>query len=90
MFAYGKEPRSVCALPWNENIGLNDSRMHPSLIYHEMSKAYERGIQKIWVLNVGDIKPLEYQIELFLDLAWNPEAIKQQGVKAHLKAFLPI
>ncbi|MBE6190517.1 MAG: hypothetical protein E7145_06195 [Rikenellaceae bacterium] len=61
---------------------------HPSLIYHEMTKAYERGIQKIWVLNVGDIKPSEYQIELFLDLAWNPEAVKQQGVKAHQRAFL--
>ena len=61
---------------------------HPSLIYHEMTKAYERGIQKIWVLNVGDIKPLEYQIELFLDLAWSPEAVKQQGVKAHQRAFL--
>ncbi len=61
---------------------------HPSLIYHEMTKAYERGIQKIWVLNVGDIKPLEYQIELFLDLAWNPEVVKEQGVKAHQRAFL--
>ncbi|MBQ3187538.1 MAG: glycosyl hydrolase 115 family protein [Alistipes sp.] len=61
---------------------------HPSLIYHEMMKAYERGIQKMWVLNVGDIKPSEYQIELFLDMAWNPQLVKEQGVVAHQRAFL--
>ena len=40
--------------------------VHPSLVYQQMSLAYERGIQKMWILNVGDIKPAEYQIELFL------------------------
>ena len=48
---------------------------HPSLIYQQMTLAYERGIQKMWILNVGDIKPSEYQIELSLDMAWNLEAV---------------
>ena len=61
---------------------------HPSLIYQQMTLAYERGIQKMWILNVGDIKPSEYQIELFLDMAWNLEAVKQQGVVAHQRQFL--
>lgn len=61
---------------------------HPSLIYQQMMTAYERGIQKMWILNVGDIKPLEYQIELFMDLAWNPESVKQQGIKSHQRNFL--
>ena len=43
----------------------------PALLYQQMKEAYERGIQKIWILNVGDIKPIEYQTELFLDMAWN-------------------
>lgn len=64
------------------------SSAHPALVYHQMMTAYERGIQKIWVLNVGDIKPAEYQIELFLDMAWNLEAVKEQGVEAHLNNFL--
>lgn len=34
----------------------------------------------MWILNVGDIKPAEYQVELFLDMAWNLEAVKQQGL----------
>ena len=61
---------------------------HPSLVYQQMSVAYERGIQKMWVLNVGDIKPSEYQVELFLDMAWNISAVKTQGVKAHYRNFL--
>lgn len=61
---------------------------HPSLIYQQMTEAYERGIQKMWVLNVGDIKPSEYQMELFLDMAWNISAVKTQGVKAHYRNFL--
>lgn len=61
---------------------------HPSLIYQQMALAYERGIQKMWILNVGDIKPAEYQMELFLDMAWNLEAVKQEGIIAHQRHFL--
>lgn len=64
------------------------STMSPSLIYQQMKQAYDRGIQKIWILNVGDIKPAEYQIELFMDMAWNLEAVAQEGVTAHLKHWL--
>lgn len=38
----------------------------------------------MWVLNVGDIKPAEYQIELFLDMAWNIDEVNEIGVTAHL------
>lgn len=43
----------------------------PKLLYQQMGQAYERGIRNIWLLNVGDIKPAEYQIEEFMTLAWN-------------------
>lgn len=61
---------------------------HPSLVYQQMSLAYEKGIQKMWILNVGDIKPAEYQIELFLDMAWDWEAVRKEGVVAHQRRFL--
>lgn len=61
---------------------------HPALVYQQMSLAYQQGIQKMWVLNVGDIKPAEYQIELFLDMAWNLEDVRKEGVVAHLRHFL--
>lgn len=60
----------------------------PYLLYQQMSEAYHRGIQKMWILNVGDIKPAEYQIELFMDMAWNMDAIAKDGVKYHLNNFL--
>lgn len=60
----------------------------PYLLYQQMKLAYDRGIQKMWVLNVGDIKPAEYQIELFLDMAWNIDEVNEIGVTAHLKSWL--
>ena len=60
----------------------------PYLLHQQMKLAYDRGIQKMWVLNVGDIKPAEYQIELFLDMAWNIDEVNKIGVTAHLKSWL--
>lgn len=49
---------------------------HPSLLREEMMKAYETGANRLWVLNVGDIKPAEYNIQEFLDMAYNPVPFK--------------
>ena len=64
------------------------STMSPSLIYQQMKQAYDQGIQKMWILNVGDIKPAEYQIELFMDMAWNLDKVSSEGVTVHLKHWL--
>lgn len=60
----------------------------PYLLFQQMKLAYDRGIQKMWILNVGDIKPAEYQIELFLDMAWDIEKVTKGGVWTHLESFL--
>lgn len=60
----------------------------PALLYQQMTTAYDRGIRKIWILNVGDIKPCEYQMELFMDMAWNMDAVRQTGIYQHLCHFL--
>ena len=39
-------------------------------MWEQLSLAYENGIDKLWILNVGDLKPMEYPIQLFMDLAW--------------------
>jgi len=49
---------------------------NPALMREEMTKAYEMDAKKIWVLNVGDIKPIEYNTQLFLDMAYNVEPFK--------------
>lgn len=43
----------------------------PYLMAEELTRAYMQGIRQVWILNVGDIKPLEYQLSLFADLAWD-------------------
>lgn len=43
----------------------------PSLISYEMTKAYQFGANRLWVLNVGDIKPSEMETQFFLDMAWD-------------------
>lgn len=59
----------------------------PALLYQQMKLAYDKGIQKIWILNVGDIKPAEYQIELFMDMAWDIDKVNKMGVKEHERQF---
>jgi hypothetical protein len=49
------------------------STTHPALIREEMTKAYTMNARNVWVLNVGDIKPAEYNIQLFMDMAWHIE-----------------
>lgn len=41
--------------------------------WEQMDLAYQHGVDKIWIVNVGDIKPMEFPTEFFLDMAWNPE-----------------
>lgn len=52
------------------------STTHPGLIREEMMKAYNLNNRKIWILNVGDIKPAEYEIQLFLDMAYDAESFQ--------------
>ncbi len=61
------------------------SSTHPSLIREEMMKAYENGSDNLWVLNVGDIKPLEYNIQMFMNMAYNAVPFKESRyTKQHL------
>lgn len=60
----------------------------PALLYQQMSMAYDHGMQRMWVLNVGDIKPAEYQMELFLDMAWDMDKVRKEGVAGHLRKFM--
>lgn len=60
----------------------------PALLYQQMGLAFDKGIRKMWILNVGDIKPEEYQIELFMDMAWDMDSVRKEGWEAHCRAFL--
>ena len=43
-------------------------------VWEQMNLAYHYGANRIWVVNVGDLKPMEFPMEFFLTFAWDPEA----------------
>ncbi len=47
------------------------STISPSLCSYELSKAYDQGVRDQWIINVGDIKPAEEELEFCMDLAWD-------------------
>ncbi|KAF0152357.1 MAG: hypothetical protein FD143_1150 [Ignavibacteria bacterium] len=54
-------------------------------VWEQMHLAYEYGAKQIWVVNVGDIKPMEFPISFFLDFAWNPEKINAEDLPKYYK-----
>jgi len=65
------------------------STTNPGLIQEEMVKAYDMNATNTWVLNVGDIKPAEYNIQLFLDMAYDIKPFKDNAyAKTHLTNWL--
>ena len=56
-------------------------------LWEQMQLTYSYGVDRLWVLNVGDLKPMEYPITLFLDMAWNPERFNAENLKDHTVEF---
>ncbi|CAM3308220.1 glycosyl hydrolase 115 family protein [Paenibacillus lupini] len=50
-------------------------------IWEQMHKAYEYGADLIWVVNVGDLKPVECQLEFFLRLGWNINDFNKDNIE---------
>ncbi|MHA6249050.1 glycosyl hydrolase 115 family protein [Pontibacter sp. CAU 1760] len=42
-------------------------------VWEQMHLAKQYGADRIWLVNVGDIKPVEFPLEFFMDYAWNPD-----------------
>ena len=62
----------------------------PAHVYSQMKMAYDKGVQDMWILNVGDIKPAEYLTEIFMDMAWDINSIEpdMKGLDSHLQSWL--
>ena len=66
----------------------------PMLMYHELKKAYDAGADRYWLLNVGDIKPGEIEMQMFMDMAYNFEAFNYDNANKYqaewlARTFLP-
>ena len=60
----------------------------PVLMYEELKKAYDHGADRYWLLNVGDIKPMELGMQTFFDMAWNIHAFDIDNVNTHQAKML--
>ncbi|WP_281310342.1 glycosyl hydrolase 115 family protein [Flavobacterium flavigenum] len=49
-------------------------------VWEQMNLSYEHGVDKIWIVNVGDLKPMEFPISFFLDMAWNPKKFNSKNL----------
>lgn len=56
----------------------------PALIQQQMGQAYDLGARRLWVANVGDLKPAELNTELFLAMAWDIDGFRQRGWRGFL------
>lgn len=70
--------------PWNDR-WVNTSPL-PKL-REQLNLAYQSGIDRIWIINVGDLKPKELPIDFIMDYAWDPEKIKAGDEKKWLRAW---
>ena len=59
---------------------------HPALIRDQLERAWSAGARRMWVVNVGDIKPNEYLTQYFLDAAFDAGVLRQDPAR-HLGAW---
>lgn len=56
-------------------------------MWEQLHLTYEYGVDKLWVLNVGDLKPMEHPIDMFLSMAWNPRRFNAGNLLDHTREF---
>lgn len=56
--------------PWNDR-WINTTTA--AKIREQLNLAYQTGIDRIWIINVGDLKPKEMPIDFIMHYAWNPD-----------------
>ena len=64
------------------------SSTQPGLIYNEMRQAYDHNARRIWIANVHDPKVAAYDLEFFLDMAWDIGSVGPRSINAHLEKWL--
>ncbi len=56
-------------------------------VWEQMKLAYAHGVDRIWIVNVGDIKPMELPTQFFLDLAWDPDRWEAADIPDYYRAW---
>ncbi|MDA3927431.1 MAG: glycosyl hydrolase 115 family protein [Prolixibacteraceae bacterium] len=56
-------------------------------MWEQLQLTYSYGVDKVWILNVGDLKPNEYPMDFFLQMAWNPSSFTQDNLDDYARKF---
>ena len=76
-FSYYGAPR---AMKWLQQMQIQH-------VWQQMDIAYRSGIDRVWITNVGDIKPAEFVTQFFMDMAWNPDRFNQDNLMEYTEEF---
>lgn len=76
-FDYVGDPRSY---KWLNTIPITK-------VWEQMNLAYDYGADRIWIVNVGDLKPMEFPIEFFLSLAWDPHGWPKETISDYTRLW---
>jgi len=58
-----------------------------SKTWEQMHLAHEYGANQVWIVNVGDLKPMEFPISFFFDYAWNPGRIPATALDKYTREW---
>jgi hypothetical protein len=56
-------------------------------MWEQLQLTYSYGVDKVWILNVGDLKPNEYPMDFFLNMAWNPTLFNENNLDEYARQF---
>lgn len=56
-------------------------------MWEQLHLTYSYGVDKVWIMNVGDLKPNEYPMDFFLNMAWNPTSFNPDNLEAYAIKF---
>ena len=56
-------------------------------MWEQLQLTYSYGVDKVWILNVGDLKPNEYPMDFFLNMAWNPTSFNEKNLNEYSRKF---
>jgi hypothetical protein len=56
-------------------------------IWEQMNMAWKYGATRIWVVNVGDLKPMEFPISFFLSMAWDPARFNPDNLQKYTQEW---
>ena len=76
---------SYCGVP-HDNLWISTTA--PMLMYEELQKAYTAGADRYWLLNVGDIKPMEVEMQMFMDMAYDLRAFSYDNANTYQAQWL--